>query len=361
VRVCFLIDELAKAGTETQLLALIHHLDRTRVEPFLCLLRGWTSLSRSLEPHDCAVVRLGVHSLHGPRAFLSAWKLGRFLRRNRIDILQVYFPDSTYLGVPVGRLAGVPVVVRTRNNVGHWLTPWHRFLGRLLNPLTHVTIANCEAARDALVQAEGTSPERVVVLENGVDLERFNSIPPLDGAALSRVGAVANLRPVKGLDVLVAAAARVVKDHPQATFAVAGEGSEREALLRQASELGLGNRFVLHGSVADIPRFLGSIDIAVLSSRAEGMSNAVLEYMAAGRAIIATDVGANQRMLIHDVHGLLVPPGDTSSLAGAIAELLSNPERARRLALAARRRACEDFSREAMVRRFEDFYEGLVH
>jgi glycosyltransferase involved in cell wall biosynthesis len=360
VRVCFLIDELAKAGTETQLLALIRHLDRARVEPFLCLLRGKSSLSRSLEPQDCPVVRLGVGSLHGPRALLAGWKLGRFLRRNRIDILQVYFPDSTYLGVPVGRLAGVPVVVRTRNNIGHWLTPWHRFLGRVLNPLTHFTIANCEAAKEALVQAEGTSPNRVVVLENGVDLQRFISVPPLAETSLWRFGVVANLRPVKGLDVLVAAAARVVKDYPQATFAVAGEGSEREALLRQASELGLSNRFLLHGSVTDIPSFLGSIDIAVLSSRAEGMSNAVMEYMAAGRAIIATDVGANRRLLTHGVHGLLAPPGDVTALAGAMAELLADPERARRLGAAARRRAREEFSREAMGRRFEDFYEGLL-
>jgi glycosyltransferase involved in cell wall biosynthesis len=166
---------------------------------------------------------------------------------------------------------------------------------------------------------------------------------------------------VKGLDVLVAAASQVVQVYPQATFAVAGEGSERETLLRQASELGLGNRFVLHGSVADIPAFLGSIDIAVLSSRAEGMSNALLEYMAAGRAIIATDVGANRRMLTHGIHGLLVPPGAASALASAMADLLVDPERAWRMAAAAQRRAHEEFSREAMVRRFEDFYEGLVH
>src|SRR4051812_45763815 len=101
VRVCFLIDDLANAGTETQLLALIRHLDRSRIEPYLCLLRGESELSRSLEPDSCPVLRLGVRSLRGPRTLAAAWKLGRFLRRQRIDILQVYFPDSTYFGVPV--------------------------------------------------------------------------------------------------------------------------------------------------------------------------------------------------------------------------------------------------------------------
>src|SRR5207245_11089856 len=158
VRVCFLIDSLQPAGTETQLLALIRHLNRSRVRPFLCLLDGEDELSRSLEPKDCPVLRLGVKGLSRPQSLAKAWRLARFLRRERIDVLQVYFPDSTYFGVPVAWLAGVPAIVRTRNNVGHWLTPLHRRLGRLLNGFTTATIANCEAARQALLESEGPSP-----------------------------------------------------------------------------------------------------------------------------------------------------------------------------------------------------------
>src|SRR2546423_8876360 len=180
VRVCFLIDELATAGTETQLLALVRRLDRRRVQPFLCLLRGDSAASRALEPADCPVLRLGVGSLRSPATLTRAWRLARFLRRERIDVLQVYFPDSTYFGVPVAWLAGVPAIVRTRNNVGHWLTPLHRRLGRLLNVFTTATVANCEAARQALLESERPSPPTVVVLENGVDLTRFEAIPSLD-------------------------------------------------------------------------------------------------------------------------------------------------------------------------------------
>ncbi len=360
VRVCFLIDELVKAGTETQLLALIHQLDPRRVLPFLCLLRGRSELSRSLEPDDCPVLRLGVGSLRSPRAMAAAWRLGRFLRRERIDVLQAYFPDSSYLGVPVARLAGVPFVVRTRNNVGHWQNPLHRVLGRLLNPLTTATIANCEAARQALLAAEKPNPQKVIVLENGVDLERFASVPPLTMTPLRRIGVVANLRRVKGLDVFVDAAARVARGFPDATFQVAGEGREREALLRQAGERGLGNRFRLCGSTSDIPGFLAGIDVAVLSSRAEGMPNAVLEYMAAARAIVATDVGACGRLITHNVHGLLVPAGQAEPLAGAMGELLRDGDRGRRLARTAHRRVEEEFSRQEMVGRFEEFYLRLV-
>lgn len=362
VRVCFLIDELAAAGTETQLLALLRRLDRRRVDPHLCLLRGDNERSRSLEPDCCPVLRLGIGSLRSPATLPRLWRLARFLRLHRIDVLQVYFPDSTYAGVPVGRLAGVPTVVRTRNNVGHALTRIDRFLGRLLNRLTTATVANCEAARQALLEAEGPRPESVVVLENGVDVARFDAIPPLEDSPtpLRRVAALANLRRVKGLDVLIEAAARLVRAHPETTFRIGGDGPERANLQQQLTGLGLEDSFHLCGSVADVPGFLMATDVAVLPSRAEGMSNAVLEYMAAGRAIVATNVGANGRLLEHGRHGLLVPPDDPGALAEAVDALLSDRSLACRLAAAARRRAREHFSRAAMVRRFEDFFEDVA-
>jgi glycosyltransferase involved in cell wall biosynthesis len=363
VRVCFLIDELAAAGTETQLLALIRHLDRRRVRPYLCLLRGDNPVSQALEPDDCPILRLGVGSLLRPATVVRAWRFIRFLRRERIDVVQTYFPDSSYFGMPAAWLAGVKHRLRTRNNVGHWLTPLHRRLGRALNVFTTQTIANCAAARQALLDAEQPRPETVLVLENGVDLERFAGIPSLatrPAADEPRVGVVANLRPVKGLDVFVQAAARVHACHPRAVFTVAGEGELRAELERQAAAAGLAGRFTLPGSASHVPGFLAGLDVAVLCSHAEGMSNALLEYMAAGRAIVATAVGASPELIEDGVHGLLVPPGNAARLADAIARLLKDRDLAQRLGEAARRRALQRYSRAAMVQRFEDFYLSLV-
>ncbi len=363
VRVCFVIDELAPAGTESQLLALIRHLDRRRVWPYLCLLRGDKPVSQALEPDDCPILRLNVRSLHHPRTLLRAWRFLRFLHRERIDVVQTYFADSSYFGISLAWLAGVPHRVRTRNNLGHWLTPLHRRFGRLLNVLTTRTIANCEAARQALLAAEQPRPESVLVLENGVDLDRFLDILPLaahPATAEPRVGVVANLRPVKGLDVFVRAAAEIHVRHRRAVFTVAGEGELREALERQAAAEGLAEHFMLRGSVADVPAFLADLDVAVLCSHAEGMSNALLEYMAAGRAIVATAVGAAPELIEHGIHGLLVPPGDARKLAEAIERLLIDRQLGQRLGESARRRARERYGREAMVRRFEDFYQGLT-
>jgi glycosyltransferase involved in cell wall biosynthesis len=361
LRICYLIDELAAAGTEMQLLALIRHLDRRRFGPCLVLLRGDGPASRALEPDESPVFRLGVGSLCRPATLMKLRRFARWLRRERIDVLQAYFPDSSYFGITAAWLAGVPHRIRTRNNVGHALTPWHRRLGRLLNRFTTATIANCRAARTALLDAEAPRAETVVVLENGVDLDRFLTVPP-PSACLSVapcVGTVANLRPVKGVDVLVRAAATLADSHPRVRFYVAGEGDARTALERQAAESGLTERWHLLGAITDVPDLLSRLDVAVLPSRAEGMSNAVLEYMAAGRPIVATAVGATPELIRHGVDGLLVPPDDAAALAAAIARLLDDRPLACRLGSAARRRATGRFSRAAMIRRFEEFYLGL--
>ncbi len=364
VRICFLIDELAAAGTETQLLALIRNLDRQRFQPYLCLLRGDSPMSQKLEPEACPILRLGVHRLLGVKACVQAARFVRFLQQEKIDILQAYFPDSSYFGVPAAWLARVPHRLRTRNNVGHWLTPLHRLLGRALNLFATGTIANCEAARQSVIADERLDPGRVVVLENGVDLPRLRAIPALSLQRRSRccvVGMVANLRPIKGPDLFLQAAAQVAQRHHDVLFRLAGEGEMRPILERDAIRFGLGDRLELPGSIADVPGFLSDLDIAVLSSRAEGMSNAILEYMAAGRAIIATTVGATPDLIEDGIHGLLVPPNDADRLAEAIRRLLLDPALARRLGEAARQRVCERYSRAAMVRRFENYYLRLAN
>jgi glycosyltransferase involved in cell wall biosynthesis len=361
IRVCFMIDRLAAAGTESQLLALIRHLDRGRVRPFLCLLDGEDEVSGSLVPEDCPVLRLGVRSLASQQGFAAAWRLATFFRRERIEVLQVYFPDSTYLGILAAHLGRVPRIVRTRKNLGYWLTPWHRCLGRLCNLVTNATVANCEACRDAVMRDEGAPAGSVIVLPNGVDFARFAGVPDLACRRGPRcVGSLANLRPVKDLDLLVHAAADVTRAHPDVTFRVAGEGEQRPALEEQVHRLGLAGRFFLPGMVADTPGFLASLDVAVLCSRSEGMSNALLEYMAAGRAIVATAVGANGELIEDGVQGLLVQAGDADGLAAAIRRLLDDPALAARLGAAARRKAGRYHSHSGRARSFEAFYRALL-
>lgn len=154
IRVCYVIDNLGVAGTELQLLTLIGRLDRARIQPCLCLLRGENDLSRSLEPVDCPVLRLGVRSLHHPSTLAKAWWFAQFLRQNHIDIVHCFFPGSTRFAVPVARLAGVRWIVASRRNLVSWMTPWDRRLARLYRRWIDITVANCEACRRPVIEQE---------------------------------------------------------------------------------------------------------------------------------------------------------------------------------------------------------------
>lgn len=364
IRVNFLIDRLSRAGTESQLLALIRSVDRSRVVPSLTLLDGTDPESSELAPSDCPVCRLGLKSFGRPEVLSKSYQLVRFWRDQRVDVVQTYFTDSTYLGVSLARLAGVKRVVRVRNNLGHWLTPRHRILGRFVGRMADVSLTNSEKGREALITAERLPAARVAVLENGVDLERFDGLRPADtsGASSARVcvGVVGNLRSVKNIDGFIRAATMLKERFPHVEFAVAGEGDERPRLEAMIRDGGLTDRFRLMGQISDVPAFLSSVDVAVLCSHAESMSNAVLEYMAAVRPVVATRVGANATLIGHNERGLLIEPGDDVALAEAIGHLLDHPRRAAQLAREAREYVEDRYGRAAMCRRFVEFYERLV-
>jgi L-malate glycosyltransferase len=359
VRVSFVIDNLSRAGTESQLLALIAQLDRDRVEPSLVILDGESPASRELEPIDCPVLRLGVRKLFGPKAVSAAWKLRQFWAA-KPDIVTAYFLDSAYFAVPVAKLMGVKKVLRVRNNLGYWLTRKHRVLNRVIRPWVDGVLTNSAAGQAAMIAADGLASGQVHVIENGVNIERFAGFPAPFTRPTIRIGCVANLRAVKNIDGLMKAAKWVLEEYPDAQFLVAGEGDERPALERLHAELALGNHFQLLGSVADVPGFLRTLDVCVLPSHSEGMSNALLEFAAAGRAIIATDVGANATILEDGISGVIVPPGNVSRLAQAITHLIQHPHLARSYGEAARQTVAANHSREAMVARFEDFFCGCV-
>lgn len=360
VRVSFVIDRLSRAGTETQLLALIREMDRSRVEPSLVLLDGMDDESCALEPGNCEVLRLGVRRLASVGAARAVRRLREHWREFRPDVVQAYFLDSAYFAAPIAKWCGVPKVLRVRNNLGYWLTRKHRLMNRVIGRWVDGVLTNSEAGRQALIEKDGLKPESVVVVENGVDLGRFpRGLLPDTSKPVVRIGCVANLRPVKNVDGFMRVAKQLLAHFPRLRFEVAGDGPEREALERLHAELKLGDSFRFRGSVPDVPGFLRTIDIAVLPSHTEGMSNALLEYMAAGRAIVATDVGANSRLIESGKHGAIVPPGDDDAITAAIMKLIGEPLRAAAYGSAARRRAEAEFSREAMCRRFEDLYQEL--
>jgi len=369
LKVCYVIDQLRTGGTETHLLRLIDNLDRKSIVPHLCLLDGEGNESRMLEPEHCPVVRLGVNSLLSTYAFRQLVRFRRQLRDWNIDLVQVHFPDSTYFGVLAAKLAGVCRVVRTRRDLFYWVTPTHLRYGKFIDRLYNCffvdrLLTNCRACQQAACEGEQLSESMVEIIDNGIDLGRVLSIPEPSSHSSEQkqtlqIGAVSMLRPEKRLDLFVAAASQISKQFPHVVFSVAGDGCERERLRKRIVEQGLSTQFSMLGIIKNVPDYLSGLDVWVLCSDTEGQSNALIEAMAAGRAVVATAVGGNIELIDNRVNGLLITPNDPVALASALKELIEDQSLRLRLATNARRSVAERFSVRKMVEQHQQLYAKL--
>jgi len=214
--------------------------------------------------------------------------------------------------------------------------------------------------RDGLV-----SPAKITVIPNGIDCARFEGYrAPSDevpiGDRAPRVGVVARLHPAKGLDTLLDAAALLVARWPSLELLLVGDGEQRGALEDQARRLGLGPHLTITGMQRDVRPWIARFDVAVLPSRREGLPNALLEYLALGRAVVASRVGGIPEIVRDGIDGVLVEPGDAPALAAAVDALLRDETRRIRLAQAARLRARE-FGLDRTLDATSALYHGVLH
>lgn len=361
---------LGPGGTELAVAALARGLAaRGRVVPRVVLLGRGGALGRALAGEGVAVDELGIDGpLRTPAAFRRLLRLARIVRRAAPAIVETFLFDADTYGMLAARLGRPRAVVTTRRAIkAH--RPGHVAAYRWTDPLVHRIVANSEAVRRFTLQAERLAPSRVVTIPNGVDLARFAGG---DGAAArARLGlapddlvvvSVGTIKPVKGQDVLLRALAPLFAGEPRLRWVAAGAlaPGSGEAFAAEVARRGLGQRVLLPGAVDDVPGLLQAADLFVLPSRSEGMSNALLEAMAAARAIVATDVGGNAECLDGGAAGRLVPPGDDAALGRAIAALLPDPAARARLGALARARAAAEYSLDALLSRTEALYEALL-
>ena len=257
----------------------------------------------------------------------------------------------------------------SRRDLAHfdWYQGKRRHWLRRIQNLSGVVLANATPIRDALISEDGFAPEKLRVIHNGVDTEKFQRarrdrarlFPDVENERL--VVLVGNMHSdVKGHPWLIAAAPALVHEFPEVRFVFAGDGELRPKFEAQAAKLGLASKFMFLGTRRDIPEILASCDIAVLPSRAEGLPNALLEYMSAGLPTIASRVGGNAELVQDGLTGLLVPPENADALAGALVQLFRNPEQARQIGSAGQRFAVENFSFERLIREVDELYTELL-
>ena len=355
-KVLYAIDALVRGGTELQLTGLVDRLDRDRYRPHLLTIRPSPA---ELTPADCPHLAWHVPRLVAPGGLKALGDLARLLRRERFDVVQTFFQDSTAFAGTAARLAGVPVRVASFRDLGFWRTRAQMLLLGRVYPLMTGFLCNAGAVRDAFVASDGLDPARFTVIPNGIDTD---ALPFVDHDGPTRhVGLVGNLtRQVKRADLFVRAAALVAREHPDVTWHLIGDGHLRNELEELARAEGLGDRVVFAGRVADVAARLGSLQVGVICSDSEGFSNAVLEYMFRGCAVVATDVGGNSEAIDDGRTGLLVPPDDVSALAAALARLVTDVPLRRSLAAAARAEATARYDWARCVAAHQDYYDHAL-
>ncbi|HLH44200.1 MAG TPA: glycosyltransferase family 4 protein [Bryobacteraceae bacterium] len=353
---------LGAGGSERQMAELAVALDPAEFAVHVGCFYDHGVRASELRSRGVPVLRLPVRSFLNFSAARGAWVLGRYVRRNRIQLVHTFDLPLTCFGVPVSRAFGVPFVLSSQR-AHRALHPRARSVIRLTDRMVDGIVVNCEAMRRHMVE-EGASPELIHVCPNWIDTARYRpqqKLRPggLAGAALI-IGVVCMLRPEKDLETLVEAFARVACGAPGLILLVVGSGPMLGSLQDQARRLGVLPQCVFQPEVSDVTPWLREIDIFVLPSTTEALSNSLMEAMACGCCPIASRVGGNPELIEDGVTGLLFRAGDAEDLAGKLRSLIADQSARSALSAKAVSFIRERFDHRVLVGRMAGVYRSYL-
>lgn len=368
IRILLLIDRLLPGGTEKQLLALAEHLPRDSFEPVIgVLLKTAYQESLSLNTPIVSFEPRGARFL---MHFMLIRQIRTYIKKEKIDIVQTYFEDSSILGTIAARLMWQrPCLIATRRNLYHWIReqPWIFKAYKLAGRFADVILANSHSVADKCRVLEGAGKDKVVVIQNGIDTRPYQSASKASArqhlgihSTGPVIGVIGNWRPVKGQVDFLRAAPFILRQCSGATFVLAGFGPQKRELQEMAEDLGIGERSIFIDGCMNSPLLVSSLDIAVQPSLSESFSNVLIEYMAAGRPIVATRVGDAAHIIDHGKDGLLVDSGNPAQLGAAIVELCKNGERAAQLGKSAQNKVAARWSIGRIVEEHVALYKRMV-
>jgi len=375
VRILQFVSTFGVGGTEQHVASLMRHHDRERFElQAACFEKSGLLLPQAEDivewPADYPISRL-----YGVNTWRQQARLARHLRARRVEILHAYGFYANCFAIPAAKLARVPTIIGSIRDIGASWTPMQRRVERTICRLADSVLTNADAAKQKLV-SEGFKPEMITVIRNGIEIERFErprgrcrlredlGIPP--DARL--VGVIARIDAVKGLEFFVEAVAKVARSIPDARFVIVGDSFPTEehqayhaSLKRSIRALGLAQTVYLAGSRSDVPEILADLSLLVLPSLSEGSPNVILESMAAGVPVVASNVGGIPEIIEDGVSGLLVPPRDPRRLSSAMQRVLREHEFAKCLSAAGKETVRARFSVERMARLTEEHYLAVLN
>jgi L-malate glycosyltransferase len=366
IGVCLLCDTIGHdAGTERQVAETARRLDTTKFDVHVCCLEPSPQLNAlAAFCHTAVFPADSVNSWTGMR---EVAKLREYLRHNEIEIVHAYMNKTAMFAV-LSSLVSDRIVITSRLNLGYWYTPGWRLFFRILNLATTHVMANSEEAKRIALEAEHLPRGKVHVVYQGVDMNIFRQglgdpsigerlgIPP----TWRVVGIVANLRPVKDIPLFLRAAAVVVRELPDVAFLVVGRGEQLQDLQSLTGALGLRERVFFTRGEGSVMDYLARMSVGCLTSKSEGFSNAILEYMAAGLPVVATNVGGNREAILEGETGYLVRERTPEAFATPLLHLLRNQEERREMGRRNLARCLDHFELSKTIKALEDFYCSLL-
>ncbi len=362
LRVMFVLTEMVVGGAETLLAEILRKMDRDRFRPELCCLKRLAELGEMLAEEVPTFTEL----LGSKYDVGVLRRLTDLLRQRRIDAVVTVGTggDRMFWGRLAAWRAEVPVILSALHSTGDPVRVER--MNRMLAPITDGFIGCAKSHSEFLVEGEKCPRDKVFTVWNGVDVNRFR---PRDKATMRAdlgierdvpvAGIVAALRPEKQHVMLIEAMGKVVDKLPDATLVVVGDGVERGAIEAKVSELDLSRNVRLLGTRHDVPEVLAAMDLKVLSSRMEANPASSLEASACGLPVVVPNVGSLPDTVLDGETGVLCRPNNSTALADAMVQVLSDPQKAREMGAAGRALVCRRFSVEAMVRGYERLIEGV--
>jgi glycosyltransferase involved in cell wall biosynthesis len=363
-----MIDSFEQGGSERLALQLVRQLHQSgRCQVQLACLQNKGSLRAEADELGLGEIpEYPLTSFYDRNFVAQLRRLVRFLKENEIDVIHTHDFYTNIFGMTAAAMTRVRVRIGYKGETDGFRTSTQGRLERGAFRLAHRVVANSDAVRNQLIR-EGVPGEKVVRHYNGLDTERVKAPSDatrneiLEMLALPErrlVTIVANLQhAVKDHPTFLRAAARVRAAVPDAAFVIAGEGKLLEDLRELAAQLGLERDVFFIGRCERVAELLFVSEVCALSSTAEGFSNAILEYLAAARPVVVTDVGGAREVVFEGESGHIVPAGDDQKMAERIIDLLCDPKRARAMGERGKRIVVEEFSRERHLQETLDLYK----
>ena len=360
-----LVWNLIRGGTEGQCARTAMRLARGGWPQRVGVSRREGFFLEAVEQTCGPVYELRIRAMLRPGTGYEIGRLARFIRREGNALVHAWDADAAIFGAAAAMLADVPLVT-SRRDLGEIYAPRKLALMRWADRRARAVVVNARAIADAPV-CRHMEADRIHVIPNILDLPEFDARAKAPAAAVPELGPgrwiamVARLDPEKDVPTLMRAMPAILKECPDARFVIVGDGRERGALEQQAAHMGVAAQTRFLGECNEVPALLRQCAAGVLTpNRNEGLSNTIMEYMAAGLPVVATDCGGNRELVAEGRTGHIVPPGDSAALAERLVALLRDPARAKALGDAGRAVIETTHQPDVIADRFAALYRSIL-